>query len=552
MSDFSSASEVHKTKGKCYVQPDADEIARRFTESIGDLGLYDENETEALNVSPGTPIRVGDVEGCVPMDFFKPLRDDLQAQKNFAPDFSSYTDSQCTIRELDELTADEKYILQVAISRKTSKLVDGIDTLYVNLVTVLNSRRKLKAYKDEKKHTTYMSLYRAAERLQNRKIATVKRAQDGIIWIWIPLPTLTKLAAQTRQKMEAERERYIDLIRRDCEIPTSIPKGESQTKKKARPDPLAIPKNATQERLAAVKLTMGIKGEMDVGYKADISRLFHRYNDRVTEKIITMLDNFNGELLGSQYSTRFNDSRKARVALNKFDYAMEQSLKDYWRAALLTLTTDPKEFDSLWEANRSMAKSWNKFMAWLTKRNEGIRPEYIAAYEYTKSGLIHMHVILLMDWVAEKDEITKEWMKIGQGMINDVRGLRRQNLKGQYVWKWAKKRPNGSTAAHGGDYLKKYLKKATLAKSDNYDDQGAVQAPYWVYNKRFWSSSQRLLPPPEAEFVRAESENENEEPRFSFFKVLSEDEADVMVDRMIYWRGGENPNAPSDEVEVEL
>lgn len=530
MSDFHTADTVNETKGRCFDPSTAENVTpdeiETMAATLGDYAAWD--EVEDIDVKPGS-VTVGDIEGD---GYFDPLGLAVKGTEDTASiRWRSDSDRDLKIKELDELTAEEKFIVQTAIMRSGSKFSVSDAFYFVNIRTVVKSYLKPKHTATKKPHAVYMSIYRAAHRLQNRGVGTVTKEADGLVWVWIPRRILEELAAETRRKMEAHRERNIDLIRSLCKNPTP-------PEKAGKPDPLAIPRNAHDERLAAVKLAMGIKGKMNNVDRSDFARLFYRYNDRVTEKIIALLDNSTGELIGSEYSTRFNDTRKAAIALNKFDYVMEQSLRDYYRASLLTLTTDPKRFDSLWVANRSIGEAWNKFMAWLTKRNKRVRPEYIAAYEYTKSGLVHIHAILFMPWVADKDDITKEWERIGHGTVNDVRGLKRQNIKGKWVWKWAKKRPYGSSAAHGGDYLKKYLKKAALAKFDRYDDQASVQAMYWVFNKRFWSCSRRLLPPPEELEKKEVRQEPTEDEGFSFFKVLHEDEADGMGVRIVYRRGG--------------
>ena len=469
--------------------------------------------------NPNKPFTLGDIDNAISvLDAGKPKDAPVGSDRPHSDD------SRRVIKELDDLLIEEKFIIQQAIMRSKSCVDVRQDRYFVNLPTLSHAYHKLKCNQGKKYETIDQLIRRRAFFLANRGIATVEKGPDGLTWVFISREALAKLADETRRRMEADRNSNIDLIRSLCKIPTTPEKPKKRTS-------ADIPRNATNERLTAIKLALGIKGMMNNVDRAEFSHYFDRYNDRVTEKIIALLDNRTGELIGSEYSTRFNDTKKAAIALTKFDYVIEQSLKDYFRASLLTLTTDPKRYTSLWEANRSLGIAWNRFMSWLTKKNKKTRPEYIAAYEYTKSGLIHVHAIIFMPWVADKKEITKEWEKIGHGTINDVRGLKRQNIKGEYVWKWSKKRPYGSTAAHGGDYLKKYLKKAYLAKTDRYDDQSSVQALYWVFNKRFWSSSQRLLPPPGYFDLPQDAKEEPQdevatESAFSFFKILNSNEYD--------------------------
>lgn len=80
-------------------------------------------------------------------------------------------------------------------------------------------------------------------------------------------------------------------------------------------------------------------------------------------------------------------------------------------------------------------------------------------------------------------------------------------------------------------------KDGKIHSENKYD----IQSLYWAHNKRFWTSSRFLLHADKEE-VEEEVETESEEPKFAFLGVFWEEFADEVVDRMIYWRGGENPD----------
>jgi alpha-acetolactate decarboxylase len=84
----------------------------------------------------------------------------------------------------------------------------------------------------------------------------------------------------------------------------------------------------------------------------------------------------------------------------------------------------------------------------------------------------------------------------------------------------------------GGDYLKKYVKKCLLAMMDRYTSPSEIQSLYWVFNKRMYTNSRSLD-------TKEDSKGENvdeSESDFIFLKVYTSDEAEEMVDRMVYHR----------------
>lgn len=321
-------------------------------------------------------------------------------------------------------------------------------------------------------------------------------------------------------------------------------------------DYLAIPKNASGRRLAAINYLHGVQ-MLDKRDHKLINTMFAAYDDEVSQKIIALISS-EGDVLGSQYSTRFNDIKKAAISLKKFDYAVDKSLDDYRKAVFLTLTTDPKRFSNLWEANRSFSKSWNKFLSFITKR-VGRRPKYITAFEYTKSGLMHCHAVIFVDYLIDVREISKAWSKIGQAEVVHIYALHNQLARGgkKRQWLWLKSRPKDPATGRaiktksGTDYLKKYLKKATLAmvSSEWKDKNGTIrttdrydiQSLYWAFNKRFWTSSRCFLPDNDDDEIKEDSPI-----TYSFYGVFDKDMAAEIVDQMIYYRGGEYPDYDGD------
>ena len=266
---------------------------------------------------------------------------------------------------LKDLTYEEKKVLEYGLSEHD----------FVNLPWVVRNLCHMKRYATSTKHAIEVMAHRAAKRLSNRGLASVEKADDGLLWVRINRDAVRKMVARETIGRRPPPGNF-DLMKVPCEIPTNDPPSPTEKesgRRKALRDPAAIPPSVTGDRLGAVRLLKGIKGEMSQADMADVQWRFSRYNDDVSEKIILLSDLRSGEILGSEYSTRFNDLRKAAASLSKYDWAVEQSLQENFHAVFLTLTTDPKMHGSNWEANRSFGIAWNKFLSFLTRR-KGRRP----------------------------------------------------------------------------------------------------------------------------------------------------------------------------------
>jgi hypothetical protein len=184
---------------------------------------------------------------------------------------------------------------------------------------------------------------------------------------------------------------------------------------------------------------------------------------------------------------------------------------------------DPDGFQNIWEANRSFSKNWNNFLAYVRKRLNA-SPEHIPAFEFTESGLLHAHAIIFVPYLMDVNDIVKEWRRLGQGQVVDVYTLRavpKRDGSGKWEWRWnARHRPK-TKGMSGGDYLKKYIKKAALALTDRHTSPAAIQAPYWAFNKRYFTGSPSLAEGFDAEARKPAAAG----TAWGIWKVMSPDEA---------------------------
>ncbi|MFC6835186.1 hypothetical protein [Halomarina ordinaria] len=155
------------------------------------------------------------------------------------------------------------------------------------------------------------------------------------------------------------------------------------------------------------------------------------------------------------YETRFNSSRRVAGMVERYNTAWERASERSDRAVLVTLTTDPKRFESIYAAADSLSTDLNRFRSWLASPAQlGERPPSLVVREFTQRGLIHAHVVFFgVPWVAPQKRIATYWSaRRDRGEIVDVRQL--TNRDGR--WLWRNSRPTGA-AYSPRRYLAKML-----------------------------------------------------------------------------------------------
>ncbi len=243
------------------------------------------------------------------------------------------------VSAISQLTFEERKALLYALQHNDS----------VSLPAASSDLCKTREYRDKTKHATEVAMGRAFRRLYTRGLATVEKRDGGRVWLDV---SRERILSVIRSENAAKRRGGADdiyLMKVPCEIQT-LPSGHSP--RKAKSDPLAVPKNVSGERLCACRLLTGVKMLSEDDHN-EIDWRFLRYLDDTEQKIIALLDPSSGETLGAEYSTRFNDISKAAANLKKFDYALEKSFEENSHAVFLTLTTDP----NLTDEERAAVKS---------------------------------------------------------------------------------------------------------------------------------------------------------------------------------------------------
>lgn len=324
----------------------------------------------------------------------------------------------------------------------------------VKILRVLATKHHINLSDKRTYNKYYQRLYRFLKYLESHEIIELKKTEDALLFARIA-PKLIDLLKQAQNSNSVK-----DVIK-------SI---------------YALPRRARAERIEAIKIALSEK-MLDEYDKKEINKLFKTYLEEINSRRIILIKkhdafSFTPDQLILRYKTRFNARDRQIRNLRNYERVFEIASQRYRNAVHLVLTTDPKRFKSLWHSWRHFSKAFNRFMSYTAKKRK-TRHHYIAVYEFTRSGLLHAHIVIFgtssLFW---KHQITQIWQRTGQGSYNFIYALKNEN--GKFVY--ARERPRD--AKRGEDvksYLSKYLKKA-------YFDSETLSL-YWTSNKRFFTCS---------------------------------------------------------------
>lgn len=300
----------------------------------------------------------------------------------------------------------------------------------------------------------YMRLYRFLSSPKCQETYSVSKSSDGLLWVAVA-PKALDLFRQV-QNSNSEDEPLNSMY--------------------------ALPNRCRPERIEAIKQSLRSK-MLTSKQSSAIQSKFSEYLNVIDHKKIILIKDPEGyssdpEALILDYETRFNSPRKQVKSLENYESVWDTAGRNYKSAVHLVLTTDPKRFKSLWHGWKHFSKAFNRFMSFLKKIKQE-RPKYLAVYEFTKSGLMHVHCVIFgMSNLMHKNRITAEWERCGQGSYNFIYSLRNENGK----WVYARGQPREIKKGETVDnYLKKYLKKSFYHPE--------LLGMYWVSNKRLFTCS---------------------------------------------------------------
>jgi hypothetical protein len=148
----------------------------------------------------------------------------------------------------------------------------------------------------------------------------------------------------------------------------------------------------------------------------DIYKYSINYIQDIENKVIVLSKN--NEFLIIPYLSRFNPEyiKRKKKLFKKLAYRLKNVIG---RHTFLTITYDPKNITSLNDMRYQFTKSLTKFLDLLKKKYHYLA--IIKTYEFTKSGLIHAHILILNVPHINKDWLTKTLKLCGLGRIKKIK-----------------------------------------------------------------------------------------------------------------------------------
>jgi len=148
----------------------------------------------------------------------------------------------------------------------------------------------------------------------------------------------------------------------------------------------------------------------------DIYKYSINYIQEVENKVIVLSKE--DKYLVIPYITRFNNAyiKRKRKLFKKLSYRLKNVIG---RHTFLTITYDPKNITSLCDMKYSFTKSLTKFIDLLKKKYHYLA--IIKTYEFTKSGLIHAHILILNVPHINREWLTNTLKLCGLGKIKKIK-----------------------------------------------------------------------------------------------------------------------------------
>jgi hypothetical protein len=213
-------------------------------------------------------------------------------------------------------------------------------------------------------------------------------------------------------------------------------------------------------------------------------------------------DNSKKKGIVAQCQTRFSPKRKKDTHVRMEQFSKKAMWMNTKKGLQITLTTDPKKFDTLAGVGDKWFFGDKKFKDWMNLRLRRAEKKqssiFLASREITESGLLHTHIGLIgkgitgkilmrkynyhireyeyiREFLFPKDDIKKEWSKVGAGEVTWI---------------------NAAPVNECVDYITKHVAKSWGGKSNDM-----LEAFLHYTHLRQWSCSRGAVPkiPPSIE-----------------------------------------------------
>jgi hypothetical protein len=240
-----------------------------------------------------------------------------------------------------------------------------------------------------------------------------------------------------------------------------------------------------------------------------LAKDFLSYLESIDDRRLMLQEEKNADMkLTMPYHTRFNNKQREKEQWARYNTAWDIADAKYSKGLMLTLTTDPKRFDSLAGMVDSLMSSWGDLHEALNQKFGGcVRLDYIRALEFGGSkksntvGLPHLHVCIFGVPYIDHSWLSAYWNK-KHAEVTHIQSLHK---RGNESWVISQGKDAGKSAA---GYLGKYLSKTFESIGQNIDDLYAEVkswnhrdhknagiwkiALYWATGRQFWDCSHDL------------------------------------------------------------
>jgi hypothetical protein len=177
------------------------------------------------------------------------------------------------------------------------------------------------------------------------------------------------------------------------------------------------------------------------GEKGDLVGAFGAKREATADKFHVLQDTFSPEnhrLI--PFSTRFNSDKRVGEMRDRYRTAWRVAAREHREGVVVTLTTDPKRYDSLAEMCEGLLDEANRLKDWVAydpengPKRAGHRPPSVVSIEFTDDGKPHLHVAFFgVRWVAKHSALSRYWAESrDRGEVVWMDRIRTQS--GRWVW----------------------------------------------------------------------------------------------------------------------
>jgi len=147
----------------------------------------------------------------------------------------------------------------------------------------------------------------------------------------------------------------------------------------------------------------GYDGHTD--HREDVFRELVQYRENTADKYTLLKRRITDEYLALPYRTRFNDRGRATDTQARFRTALHKASEDFRTASVLSLTVDPKRYESHAEATERITEKVNNLKSYLRYQTGGF--DSVSVFDFQRNGLPHYHIVLFGVRIVEDESDTE-------------------------------------------------------------------------------------------------------------------------------------------------